>query len=72
MVAVRDLAKHAILAGIRHEEGDLMAVAELRITKREPYLDGRSFGNTSSYERIDGVLTYAVDPEDSANASIVD
>lgn len=49
-----------------------MAVAELRITKREPYLDGRSFGNTSAYERIEGVLTYAVDPEDSANASIVD
>jgi hypothetical protein len=49
-----------------------MPVIRLDISNRAPYENGREFGETGPYERIDGTLTFAVDPENSANASIVD
>ncbi len=49
-----------------------MAVVAVDITCREPYADGQSFGDTGPYERLDGVLTYAVDPSHVANQAIVD
>lgn len=49
-----------------------MAVVAVDITCREPYADGQSFGDTGPYERLDGVLTYAVDPSHVANRAIVD
>ncbi len=39
---------------------------------RKPYMDGMSFGETGSYDRIDGTITFSVDPEHEANAGIVD
>ena len=49
-----------------------MAVQSLEITKRSPYRDGAQFGDVGSYERIEGVLHYAVDPQAPGNARIVD
>ncbi|MEZ4569936.1 MAG: alpha/beta hydrolase domain-containing protein [Thermomicrobiales bacterium] len=49
-----------------------MAVIELEIQRREPYAGGQTFGETGSYDRIDGIVTYAVDPDQLANASIID
>lgn len=49
-----------------------MAVIAVDITYRQPYAAGQAFGNTGAYERIDGVLTYAVDPEHVANQPIID
>ena len=49
-----------------------MPVTRFEIRSREPFEDGRSFGDAGAYERIDGVLHYAVDPESESNAAIVD
>jgi hypothetical protein len=49
-----------------------MAVTRLEITARRPYEDGVPFGETGSYERLDGVIHFSVDPVDPANAVIVD
>lgn len=49
-----------------------MPVTAVNIKQRQPYADGASFGNAGSYERIDGALTYAVDPQNPANSTITD
>ena len=49
-----------------------MALTRLEIVRREPFEDGRAFGETGPYERIDAVAHYAVDPAHPANAGIVD
>lgn len=49
-----------------------MAVTGFDIRKRGSYEDGREFGSAGAYERIDGTLTFAVDPEHPANKAIVD
>ena len=49
-----------------------MPVVDINIKSREPYANGAAFGDAGDYERIDGVLDFAVDPGNAANASIVD
>ena len=49
-----------------------MTVTHLKIRERQPYLDGHIFGDAGAYERIDGTLTFAVNPEAVANTVIVD
>ncbi len=49
-----------------------MAVSEFVITRRGPYGEGRSFGNSGPYERIEGAIGFAVAPDAAANAGIVD
>ena len=49
-----------------------MPVIDFQITSREQYADGRSFGEVGAYDRIEGRLRYAVDPEAEANRGIVD
>ena len=49
-----------------------MPVVQVEITRKGLYADGQSFGEAGVYERTDGVLTFAVDPENSANRLIVD
>jgi hypothetical protein len=49
-----------------------MAVIGFDVRKREPYLGGQEFGSAGAYERIDGWLRFAVDPEHVANEAIVD
>ncbi len=49
-----------------------MSVEKLEILSRGPYEEGRRFGDAGAYERLDGVVYYAVDPEDDANQGVVD
>ena len=49
-----------------------MVAIEIEITRRDPFAGGRRFGDSGAYERIAGVLTFAVDPENKANRPIVD
>jgi len=49
-----------------------MPVTSFEIRKREPFEGGQSFGATGAYERIEGVLHYAVDPNNESNAGIID
>lgn len=49
-----------------------MPVTDVKIRRRAPLADGAQFGTAGSYTRTDGVLTFAVDPGNPANASIVD
>ena len=44
-----------------------MPVTAVNIKQRQPYAGAQSFGAAGSYQRIDGVLTYAVDPHNPAN-----
>lgn len=48
------------------------AVEWVEIVERGPFAGGASFGTAGPYERIKGRLHYAVDPEDPANAPIID
>ena len=47
-------------------------LTRLEITARAPYQGGMTFGEVGAYERIDGVIHFAVDPLHPANAAIVD
>lgn len=49
-----------------------MAVTALEIQQRSPVLDGRPFGAAGAYEKIAGVLRFALDPAHPANAGITD
>jgi hypothetical protein len=49
-----------------------VAVTRLEIRRRAPYEDGFAFGETGAYERLDGIVRFAVDPAHPANAAIVD
>ncbi|MDH3662141.1 MAG: alpha/beta hydrolase domain-containing protein [Alphaproteobacteria bacterium] len=48
------------------------AVERVEVLVREPFAGGKAFGATGVYERIKGRLHYALDPDDPANALIVD
>ncbi|MGE3075062.1 MAG: alpha/beta hydrolase domain-containing protein [Dehalococcoidia bacterium] len=47
-----------------------MTVTRFQILNRRP--GGRAFGQAGPYERIDGVLHFAVDPDNAMNAGIAD
>ena len=49
-----------------------MPVIDFQIRSREQYAEGRAFGEVGAYDRIEGRLRYAVDPEADANRGIVD
>ena len=49
-----------------------MPVIAASIKHRQPYAGGKSFAAAGDYERIDGALTFAVDPHNPANRTIVD
>ena len=49
-----------------------MPVVAVNIKSRQPFADGAAFGATGDWERVDGVLEFAVDPLNAANESIVD
>lgn len=49
-----------------------MPVSTFEIHVREAFEGGAAFGDGGAYERIDGVLHFAVDPLHAANAGIVD
>ncbi len=47
-------------------------VTRIEVLGRAPLAGGRAFGAAGAYERITGRLHYAVDPDNSANARIID
>ncbi|MFN0093404.1 MAG: alpha/beta hydrolase domain-containing protein [Dehalococcoidia bacterium] len=49
-----------------------MSVTHFEILRREPFAGGEAFGSAGPYERIDGVVHFAVDPFHEANLQIVD
>ena len=49
-----------------------MTVEILEITRREPYQDGQLFADGRTYERIEGIAQYAVDPDHRMNQAITD
>jgi len=49
-----------------------MPVTEVRVARRAAYEDGRAFGGGGAYERLDGVVRFAVDPVAPENAVITD
>ncbi len=49
-----------------------MAVIRLDIQSRQPYTDGKRFGDAGAYERLDGTIHFAVNPAHAANRRIVD
>jgi hypothetical protein len=44
----------------------------LEIKQREPFADGKAFGKTGPYERIEGIAHFAIDPALPRNQVIVD
>lgn len=48
------------------------AVERVEILVQEPFAAGKTFGEVGGYERLKGILHYAIDPEDPANQAIVD
>jgi alpha/beta hydrolase family protein len=50
----------------------MMAATALDIHTRTPVLDGRPFGRAGAYEKIVGVLRFAVDPDDPRHQAITD
>lgn len=48
------------------------AVVDLKIESRTPVLQGKEFGAAGSYEKLEGIITFALDPGLAANANIVD
>jgi hypothetical protein len=49
-----------------------MAVVKLVITRREPVLGGVSFGGVGAYEKLEGVLHFALDPALPVHEPIAD
>jgi hypothetical protein len=49
-----------------------MAVIGIEVRARGPLAHGQAFGAAGSYERIDGIVRFGVDPTHPANAAIVD
>jgi len=49
-----------------------MAVTTLILTSRQPFAQGKTFGNVGPYEQLDGTAHYAVDPNHPANSLITD
>ena len=56
-----------VVAGVASAE-----VERIEITSRSVFADGMEFGAAGAYEKIRGKLFYAVDPDNAANAAIVD
>lgn len=47
-------------------------VVRFEITRREPFADGKTYGDAGAYERIIGRVHYAIDPDLPQNRAIVD
>ena len=49
-----------------------MSVVSVDIHNKRTYSAGESFGDVGTYDRIEGVIEFAVDPEHDINNKIVD
>lgn len=63
-----------LLAGVAvFQPGPVRAeVTRFEILKREPFAEGKAFGETGPYERILGRVFYEIDPESPANQNVID
>jgi hypothetical protein len=50
----------------------MASTLEIRIDDRRPFAGGHAFGDAGAYERLTGRVLFAVDPNDPAQADIVD
>ncbi|MDP6953099.1 MAG: alpha/beta hydrolase domain-containing protein [Alphaproteobacteria bacterium] len=48
------------------------AVERVEVSHQSAFADGESFGAAGAYEKLSGRLHYAIDPDDPANAAVVD
>ena len=70
---VRNSTRHCLLSSYKTNDGVIgMAVTGFDVVHSRPFANGRSFGQVGSYERIDAMVRYAVDPEHAANSTIAD
>ena len=53
-------------------EAALARVLSLDVTRREPLLEGKAFGDRGAYELIEGRIHFGFDPESEANARVSD
>src|SRR5438105_2584895 len=58
-----------LLPGISQVQAE---VADLSFYRREPFANGASFGDVGPYEKMVGVVKFAVDPKQPRNKEIVD
>ena len=49
-----------------------MAVTKLLLTSRRPFAQEKAFGHVGPYEQLDGIVSFAVDPNHPANHPITD
>ena len=49
-----------------------MAVTRIDIQSCQPFSQGKSFGSVGAYEQLDGIVHFAIDPNDPANSTITD
>ncbi|MFQ6026443.1 MAG: alpha/beta hydrolase domain-containing protein [Dehalococcoidia bacterium] len=49
-----------------------MAVTRIDIQSRQPFAQGQPFGSVGAFEQLEGVVHFAVDPNDPANSTITD
>lgn len=57
-------------AGVPYNPG--VAVTTLEIQTRALVLEGRRFGGAGAYEKLTGIIRFAVDPRDARNAAVTD
>src|SRR3954466_6641208 len=60
---------NVLLFCVAQQEGAMAGVA-LEMPGRDPFAVGRPFGQAGPYERLDGKMRFAVDPDDPANRAI--
>ncbi|MEX0717546.1 MAG: alpha/beta hydrolase domain-containing protein [Planctomycetaceae bacterium] len=69
---IRVLAALLFIATLALDVAALADVTGIEITSREPFENGREFGDRGAYEVLNGRVRFAVDPRHQANATVVD
>ena len=65
------IATAAVIAPVAVPTAGHARVVRFEITETRPVAEGKSFGKTGPYERLDGVVVMEVDPRDPLNAVIL-
>ncbi|MGD1098679.1 MAG: alpha/beta hydrolase domain-containing protein [Bryobacteraceae bacterium] len=68
---MKSLVPVLLCAGLFATEGQARVV-KLRIERREPVLNGKSFGLAGPYEKLVGKVEFALDPSAPANKGVID
>src|ERR1700759_3984468 len=62
----------AIAALLLHQAALRAEVVAIDIRERTPFAEGRSFGDVGPYEKLVGVVRFALDPKAPAHRKILD